>query len=51
MARRGDFTHREKKKTKKEARKIAPVTLITTPADVEVIGKKKRKEGKEPEEE
>lgn len=47
---RRDFSHREKKK-KKEGKKIAPVTLITTPVQVEVIRKGKKKEESEPEEE
>jgi hypothetical protein len=51
MGRQGDYTHREKKKQKKDARKIAPVTIITPPVDVEVIRKGKRREGKELEEE
>ena len=46
MARRGNYTHRETKKTKKDAKKIPPVDILTTPANVEVIGKggKKKKE-------
>lgn len=51
MGRQGDYTHREKKKSKKDARKIAPVTIIAPPVEVEVIRKGKRREGKEPEEE
>ena len=46
MARRGNYTHRETKKTKKDAKKIPPVDILTTPANVEVVGKggKKKKE-------
>jgi hypothetical protein len=46
MARRGDYGHRESKKTKKDTRKAPPVEVLTTPANVEVIGKggKKKKE-------
>ena len=46
MARRGNYTHREFKKTKKDAKKIPPVDILTTPANVEVVGKggKKKKE-------
>jgi hypothetical protein len=51
MGSRGDYSHREKKKVKKASKKIAPVTLVTTPAEVEVIRKGKRREGREPEEE
>jgi hypothetical protein len=50
MARRGNYTNRESKKTKKDARKIPPVDILTTPANVEVIGKgskKKKEEGVE----
>ena len=47
MTRRGDYTHRETKKAKKDAKKIPPVDILTTPAKVEVIakgGKKKKEE-------
>ena len=46
MSRRGDYSHRETKKTKKDARKIPPVDILTTPANVEVVGKggKKKKD-------
>jgi hypothetical protein len=47
MARRGDYSHREAKKTKKDAKKLPRVTITTTPANVEVIGKKKRREEEE----
>jgi hypothetical protein len=40
---RRDYRHREPKKPKKDARKISPVTLIPTPIQVEVIGKRKKK--------
>lgn len=42
MGSRGDYSHREKKKTKKDDRKISPVTIAQTPAEVEVIGKKRK---------
>jgi hypothetical protein len=51
MGSRGNYAHREKKKSRKDAKKINPVTLITPPGEVEVIRKGKRREGKEPEEE
>jgi hypothetical protein len=51
MGSRGDYSHREKRKAKRESKKIAPVTLVTTPVEVEVIRKGKRREGREPEEE
>jgi hypothetical protein len=51
MGSRGDYSHREKRKTKKNAKKISPVTIMGAPVEVEVIRKGKRREGKEPEEE
>ena len=45
-----DFSHREKKKTKKDPQKIAPVNIISTPVEVEVIKKGKKKRGEEEEE-
>lgn len=51
MGRQGDYSHREKKKTKKDSRKAPPVSVITPPVEVEVIGKRKKKEGMVPEEE
>ena len=50
MGRQGDFAHREKKKAKKDTKKIAPVTIVTTPVEVEVIKKGKKKYGEEEEE-
>jgi|MudIll2142460700_1097286.scaffolds.fasta_scaffold2237088_2 hypothetical protein len=50
MGRQGDFAHREKKKSKKDNKKIAPVTIVTTPVEVEVIRKGKKKHGEEEEE-
>ncbi len=43
-----DFRKRETKKPKKGAKKIAEATIITTPAEVEVV--KKAKKGREEEE-
>jgi hypothetical protein len=51
MGRQGDYSKREKKKGKKEAKKIAPVTIIAPPLEVEVIRKGKMREGRRPEEE
>ena len=45
-----DYSHREKKKAKKDLKKIAPVTITTTPVEVEVIKKGKKKHGEEEEE-
>ncbi len=48
---RRDIRHHEKKKSKKDTKKISPITIMTTPLEVEVIRKKKKREGSEPEEE
>ena len=50
MGSRSDFAHREKKKSKKDPKKIAPVNIVSTPAEVEVIRKGKKKHGEEEEE-
>ncbi len=47
MGRQGDYSHREKKKTKKDARKIAPISIAKPPAEVEVIRKKRKSEEEE----
>lgn len=46
-----DYRHREPKKPKKDAPKLAPVSIIPPPVQVEVIkkGKKKREEVEEEE--
>jgi len=44
MARRGDYRKREVKKTKKDTKKLPQITITTTPANVEVIRKKRKKE-------
>jgi hypothetical protein len=49
MGRQGDYSKREKKKAKKEAKKLPPVTIIAPPVEVEVI-RKGRKREEEPEE-
>ncbi len=38
-----DYRHREPKKSKKDVKKISPVTIISTPMQVEVIKKGKKK--------
>jgi hypothetical protein len=48
MGSRGDFAHREKKKGKKDPKKIAPVIITSAPTEVEVV-KKKRKPREEEE--
>ena len=44
-----DYRHRESKKQKRDTRKIAPINIIQPSAQVEVIGKgkKKREEAEE----
>jgi hypothetical protein len=51
MGRQGDYSHREKKKSKKDTRKMPSVSIITPPVEVEVIRKGKQREGRQPEEE
>jgi hypothetical protein len=51
MGRQGDYSHREKKKAKKDTRKTPSVSIITPPVEVEVIRKGKQREGRRPEEE
>jgi len=45
-----DYRHKEPKKHKKEAKKIAPVTIVQPPMTVEVIKKGKKREEEEGEE-
>jgi hypothetical protein len=49
MAGRGNFAPREKKKGKKDPKKIAPLSISAPPAEVELI-RKKRKPREEEEE-
>lgn len=49
MGSRGNYAHREKKKSRKEAKKIAPITVTSAPVEVEVV-RKKRKPREEEEE-
>ncbi len=46
-----DYRHREPKKTKKDTKKISPITIMPSPMQVEVVkkGKKKREEVEEEE--
>ena len=46
---RRDFRHREPKKAKKDAKKLPPLSIQTTPANVEVIKKRKKTEEEETE--
>jgi len=49
---RRDYSQREKKKGRKDPKKIAPVSIISTaPVEVEVIKKGKKKHGEVEEEE
>lgn len=45
-----DYSGREKKKAKKDPKKIAPIMITSTPVEVEVIKKGKKKHGEEEEE-
>ena len=51
MGRSGDYSKREKKKGKKDAKKIAPISIIAPPVEVQVIKKGKMREGRRPDEE
>jgi hypothetical protein len=42
MGSRGDFAHREKKKGKKDPKKIAPISITMPSVEVEVIRKKRK---------
>ena len=46
-----DFAGHEKKKPKKDAKKIIPMTITTPPPEVQVIKKGKQREGRMAEEE
>ena len=46
---RRDYRHRESKKPKKDTKKISPLDIVSTPANVEII-KKVRKKREEEEE-
>jgi len=42
-----DIRHRETKKPKKDGKKISPVTIMSTPAQVEVVRKERKKREEE----
>jgi hypothetical protein len=44
---RRDYRHREPKKSKKDAKKISPLNIVSTPANVEVIRKVRKKKEEE----
>ena len=46
-----DFAGKEKKKPRKDAKKITPMTVISAPPEVQVIKKGKQREGRRVEEE
>ncbi len=45
-----DYRHREAKKPKKDAKKLPPISILPTPVEVEVIGKRKKRKEEEAEE-
>lgn len=47
MAGHGNFAGREKKKPKKDSKKIAPVNITQAPTEVELIRKKKKNRDEE----
>jgi hypothetical protein len=47
MAGRGNFAGREKKKVKKDNKKISPLTITQAPVDVEVVKKKRKNRDEE----
>ena len=46
---RRDYRHREPKKAKKDAKKLSPLNILTTPTNVEVVKKGKKREEEEAE--
>ena len=46
---RRDYRHREPKKAKKDAKKLSPLNILTTPANVEVVKKGRKREEEEAE--
>ncbi len=40
---RRDYRHREPKKSKKAVKKVAPISIVPPPMEVEIIRKEKRK--------
>jgi hypothetical protein len=49
MGRQGDYARKEKKKAKKDSKKVSPVIITQAPVEVEVIKKGKKKHGEEEE--
>jgi hypothetical protein len=47
MGRQGDYSHREKKKSKRDLKKITPISITAPPAEVEVIRKKRKPQEEE----
>ena len=46
MAGRGNYSGREKKKVKKDAKKIAPINIAQAPVEVELVRKKEKDPGR-----
>jgi len=46
-----DYRHREPKKTKKDTKRLSPVTILPPPVNVEVVKRGKKKREVEEEEE
>ncbi len=47
MGRQGDYARKEKKKAKKNFKKVSPVVITQAPVEVEVIKKGKKKHEEE----
>lgn len=47
MGSRSNYAHREKKKAKKDSKKIAPISITAPPAEVEVVRKKRKPQEEE----
>jgi len=47
MGRQGDYARKEKKKAKKDLKKVSPVVITQAPVEVEVIKKGKKKQEEE----
>ncbi len=42
MGRQGDYARKEKKKSRKDLKKVSPVIITSAPVEVEVIRKKRK---------
>jgi hypothetical protein len=51
MGRQGDYSKREKKKGKRDIKKLPSVNIVVPPVEVEVIRKGKQREGRRLDEE